>query len=332
MAANLTPQYHEAEERYRAAQTPEEKLAALEDMWRELPKHKSSEKLQADLKKKLSAARKTVQLGTRKGGPSKADPYAIPKSGAGQVVLLGAPNVGKSSIVGGLTKAHVKIAEFPFATPLPVPGMVPFEDIKIELIDTPPVTADHIPPGFPGLWRLTDAILVVTDASSDTLLEDADLCLNHLADRRIVLTEGPRRRPDDPDAMLEVPGFVLANKIDVPGAADHLTLLQELLDGRVRIEPFSTVDPDHMARLPKLLFSLVNVIRVYAKPPGKKPDLDDPFVLSAGSDVHELARKVYRGLEDKVRSARAWGEGVIDGQNVHLDHVLHDKNVVELHT
>lgn len=332
MAANLTPQYHEAEERYRAATTPEDKLAALEEMWRELPKHKSSEKLQADLKKKLSAARKAVQPGGRKGGPSKADPFAIPKSGAGQVVLLGTPNVGKSSIVGGLTKAHVKIADFPFSTPLPLPGMVPYEDIKIELVDTPPVTADHIPTGFPGLWRMTDALVVVTDVSSDSVLEDADVCLNHLAQRHIELTDGPRKRADEPDAMLKVPGFLLANKIDVPGAKDNLELLNELFDSRVRIEPFSTLDADHMGRLPELLFGLVHVIRVYAKPPGKKPDFDDPFVLSAGSDVHELARKVYRGMEDKVRSARAWGHGLADGQNVHLNHVLHDKDVVELHT
>jgi len=79
-----------------------------------------------------------------------------------------------------------------------------------------------------------------------------------------------------------------------------------------------------------LLFDLIQIVRVYAKPPGKKPDLDDPFILPAGSDVHALAHKVYRGLENQVRSARLWGRGVIDGQNVHLDHVLHDKDIVEL--
>jgi ribosome-interacting GTPase 1 len=331
MAANLTPQYHEAEDKYRAATTPEEKLAALEEMWRELPKHKSSEKLQAELKKKLSAARKAVQQGGKKG-TSRVDPFAIPRSGAGQVCLLGAPNVGKSSIVGGSTKAHVKIGEYPFTTPLPLPGMVPYEDVKIELIDTPPVTADHVPPGFPGLWRSTDALIVVADVASDSVLEDVDMCLNHLADRNIRLTDGPRRRIEDPEPMLEMPGFVLANKIDLSGAEDNLGMLREFVDARGRVEPFSTVDAQYMNWLPEVLFNLVDVVRVYAKPPGKKPDLDDPFVLRAGSDVHELARKVYRGMENKVRSARAWGHGVADGQNIHLDHVLHDKDIVELHT
>jgi ribosome-interacting GTPase 1 len=331
MAANLTPQYLEAEAGYRAAKTPAEKLAALEEMWRELPKHKSTEKLQAELKKKISAARKALQQPGKRGS-SKADPFSIPKSGAGQVALLGTPNVGKSSIVGGLTHAHVKIADYPFATSVPVPGMVPYEDIQIQLIDTPPLTAEHVPPGSPGLWRSADGLLVVADLSGDSFPEDVETCLSHLAQRHIALTDGPRERPEDPGAILKVPGFVLANKLDVPGASDNLGLLRELCGARVRIEAVSTRDAAQMARLPELLFKLIRVIRIYAKPPGRKPDLDEPFVLPVGSDVHELARRVYRGLEQQVRSARLWGQGVVDGQNVELDHILHEKDIVELHT
>jgi ribosome-interacting GTPase 1 len=330
MTANLTPQYLGAEAKYRAANTPEEKLAALEEMWRELPKHKSSEKMQAELKKKLSAARAALRQGG-KSGATKADPFQIPKTGAGQIALIGTPNVGKSSIVGGLTSAHVKIADYPFTTPLPLPGMVPYEDIQIQLVDTPPVTAEHVPPGSAGLWRSADGLLIVADLSSDAVLEDAETCLGHLAERHVELTDGPRRHPDEPGAMLRVPGFVLANKTDVPGASDHLELLRELFGTRVQIEALSTRDANQMARLPELLFRLTRVIRVYAKPPTRKPDLDEPFVLPVGSDVHALAHKVYRGLEHRVRSARIWGHGVADGQNVRLDHVLRDKDIVELH-
>jgi len=330
MTANLTPQYHEAEARYKAATTPEEKLAALEEMWRELPKHKSSEKIQADLKKKLSAARKALQQGGKKG-PSKADPFHIPKTGAGQIVLIGAPNTGKSSIVAGLTNAHVHVANFPFATPLPAPGSVAYEDVKIQLIDTPPVTADHVPAGFPGLWRSADALIVVVDLAVDTLLEDAEMCLDHLAARRIELTNGPRRLPAEPGGILHVPGFLLATKSDMPGANDNLEMLNELVGSSVRIESLSTRDADQMARLPRMFFDLLRVIRVYAKPRGHEPDLDDPFTLRAGSDVHEMARKVFHGLENRVKSARIWGQGVADGQQVHLDHVLCDKDIVELH-
>lgn len=331
MSLNLTPQYHDADAKYRAAKTLEEKLAALEEMWRELPKHKSSEKMQGELKRKLSATRKAIQHGGRKTS-GKVDPFAIPKSGAGQIALIGTPNVGKSSIVGGLTHAHVKIADYPFATPLPLPGMVPYEDIQIQLIDTPPVTAEHVPPGFPGLWRAAGALIIVADLAADSLLEDVETCLNHLTERDIELTDGPRELPRKPGAPLKTPGLVLANKIDAPGASDNLEVLRELFGARVRIEPLSTHDAEQMARLPALFFELIHVMRVYAKPPGRKPDLDEPFVLAAGSDIHALARKVHRGMEHRIKSARLWGHGVADGQNVHLDHVLNDKDTVELHT
>jgi ribosome-interacting GTPase 1 len=330
MAVNLTPQYHEADARYRAARTPEEKLAALEEMWRELPKHKSSEKMQAELKKKLSAARKALQQHGKKGA-GRADPFSIPKSGVGQIALIGTPNAGKSSIVGGLTNASVRIADYPFATSVPLPGMVSYEDVQIQLIDTPPVTADDVPPGSSGLWHSADALLIVADASVDSVLEDVETCLGHLAERSVELTEGRRERPEEPGAMLKVPGVVLVNKTDVPGSRDKLELMAEFFGQRVRIEPVSTRDADGMARLPRLFFDLLHVIRIYAKPPGRKPDLDEPFVLPAGSDIHELARKVYRGLEQRVKAARLWGHGVADGQNVQLDHVLHDKDIVELH-
>jgi len=330
MAANLTPQYLEAEARYRAAKTPEEKLAALEEMWRELPKHKSSEKIQADLKRKLSAARKALQQSNKRSG-TRSDPFSIARSGAGQVALLGTPNVGKSSIVGGLTNAHVRIADFPFSTTLPVPGMVPFEDVQIQFIDTPPVTREHVPTGFPGLWRSADALVLVLDLASDGLLDDLETCRKHLADRNVELVSGPRKLPAEPGRPLQVPGLILANKLDVPGAEANLALLRELYGGPLHIEPVSTRVPGGLARVPMLLFRIVHVIRVYAKPPGRKPDLEEPFVLPVGSTVHDLARRIYRGYEQRVRAARLWGHGVADGQNVHLDHVLHDKDIVELH-
>lgn len=331
MAANLTPQYLDAEERYRAAKTPEDKLAALEEMWRELPKHKSSEKLQAELKKKLSAARQAIQQGARKS-VGKVDPYAIAKSGAGQIALIGPPNSGKSAFVGALTNAHVNVTEYPFGTPGPVPGMVRFEDVQIQLIDTPPITAEHVPAGMPGIWRTADALLILVDLADDDLLEDLDMCLAHLAERRIELTDGPRTLPEEAEGALKVPGLVLANKLDLPGAADNLETLRELFGARVRIEPLATRDAASLQRFPELLFRLIHIIRVYAKPPGRKPDLNEPFVIRTGCDIHELARKIYHGAEQRVHSARLWGAGVIDGQNVQMDHVLHDRDIVELHT
>jgi ribosome-interacting GTPase 1 len=209
--------------------------------------------------------------------------------------------------------------------------MAPYEDVLVQLVDTPPVTADHVPPGMPGLWRAADALLIVADLSGDEVLDGVETCLDLLGQRHIALTDGPRALPDDAEPNLRLPGFVLANKSDAAGADENLEMLRELVGGRLRIEATSAHDPGQLARLPEILFKLIRVIRVYAKPPGKKPDMEDPFVLPGGSDIHALARRVYHGSDHRTRSARIWGHGVTDGQNVHLDHVLHDKDIVELH-
>lgn len=331
MAANLTPQYREAEARFRAAQDADERLAALEEMWRELPKHKSTEKIQADLKKKLSAVRKECQQVERHGG-GRVDLYAIPRSGAGQVALLGPPNSGKSSLVAALTHAHVRVADFPFSTSVPVPGMVPYLDVQIQLVDTPPITADHVPTGMAGLWRSADALVVVADLSTDACAEDTAMCLAHLASRHVELTDGPRRLPEAAGQMLRVPGLILAAKDDADGAPERLEFLREVTGLGQRIEPLSTRDPARMARFPRRLWELLGVIRVYAKPPGRKPDLHEPFILREGADVAALAARVFRGKDHAVHSARIWGHGVADGQHVQLHHPLHDGDVVELHS
>src|SRR5512135_280512 len=124
MPANLTPDYLAAEREYKAAQSQAEKVAALERMLATLPKHKGTEKLYADLKRRLSQARKDSQ---KKGAAHSAPFYAVEREGAGQVALVGPPNSGKSSLVAALTHAEPEIAEYPFTTRLPTPGMMPFE-------------------------------------------------------------------------------------------------------------------------------------------------------------------------------------------------------------
>ena len=140
MAANLTPQYLDAEAEYKKAQTAEERLACLRKMYALLPKHKASEKLQAELKTKISAARDDAeqeQHKARKGGVS----YKIPRQGAGQYALVGAPNVGKSR-PDSPGRATPEVAPYPFTTREPSAGMMDWEDVKVQLIDLPPITPD----------------------------------------------------------------------------------------------------------------------------------------------------------------------------------------------
>ena len=141
--ANLTPQYHDAEERFKAASTHDERLAAMREMIALLPKHKGTEKLFADLKKRLAKLETEVEHAAH--GGRHADPGHVKREGAGQWVLLGEPNAGKSSLLAALTHAHPEIGEYPFTTRAPLPGMMPFEDVQVQLVDTPAVAAGHTP-------------------------------------------------------------------------------------------------------------------------------------------------------------------------------------------
>jgi uncharacterized protein len=86
-----------------------------------------------------------------------------------------------------------------------------------------------------------------------------------------------------------------------------------------------------MGELPAMLFKLLEIIRVYAKPPGKKPDMNEPFTIPAGSTIHDLAVKIHRELAEKLKHARIWGTNVYEGQSVQKNHILQDKDIVELH-
>jgi ribosome-interacting GTPase 1 len=327
MPANLTPEYQRAERRYREATEHSEKLAAMEEMLRVMPKHKGTDKLQADLKRRISQMRKS---GPKKGG-SHRDLFHVPRQGAGQVPLLGLPNSGKSSLVEALTRAHVKVAEYPFSTHAPVPGMAHFEDIPIQLVDMPPVTAEHVPPGMYGALRAADALLIVIDAASGSILEDLETAVEIMARRDVLLTSEnrPPEQFDAEDRQIQK-AIVVATKSDLPDAPENFATLKELYQEPLELLLVSSHSRDGLDQVPQALCELLDVIRIYAKPPGKPPDMTAPFVLPRGSTVTDLANEIHRGLAGKLRTTRVWGTGVFDGQQVPHDHVISDKDVVEL--
>jgi ribosome-interacting GTPase 1 len=326
MPANLTPEYIKADKWFRSATTNEEKILALEQMLRVIPKHKGTEHMRADLRKKLSRL-KDVGTQPKKGG-KHVDIFHVPRGGSGQVVLIGAPNCGKSSIVGALTKAKVHIADFPFATAAPVPGMAKFEDASIELVDMPPITADYSAPGQVGTYRTCDLIAIVIDLSDD-VVEQMGVCLDYLESRGL-LAGGDTPARDEKGNALGKKAFCICTKSDI-AQPDALDMLKELCDHPFEFVEVSIETGAGVAEMMRKIFDLLKIIRVYSKPPGKPADMTDPFTLPIGSTVMDLAQLVHRQLADKLKTARIWGAGVHDGQNTQRTHVLNDKDVVELH-
>jgi uncharacterized protein len=329
MAANLTPQYLEAEAQYKKAQTAEERLECLKKMYSLIPKHKASEKLQADLKTKMSEARKEVEQ--ERKSPKKAGvSYKIPRQGAGQYVILGAPNVGKSRLLTRLTRAAPEVAPYPFTTREPHAGMMDWEDVRMQLIDTPPITADYLEGYVSSMVRSADAALLLVDLGDDDGPFAAEAVLDRLGQTKTVLVGRPPAAVEDP-TIHHTKTMLVANKIDLPGATERLQVVQELFGSRFPIHAISAEHSTGLEELRMAIYQFLNVIRVYTKQPGKPPDLESPFTCPAGSTLVDMAALVHRDFSQALKSARIWGTGVYDGQTVKRDHVLHDKDIVELH-
>ncbi len=326
MPANLPPEYFEAEKQYRAAKSTAEKIERLEELIGTIPKHKGTDKLRADFRRRLSKLKATAEVRKR---PSKRDSaFKIDREGAGQVVLVGPTNVGKSALVAALTNAAPEVSSSPFTTWEPTPGMMPVENIQIQLIDTPPLSSDYVEPQLMDLIRRADLILLVVDLQTDPLgqLEDAVALLQ---EHRIV----PLRLKDDHlnrRGATPVHLLVLVNKNDDEESDEDVEIFRLLLEEDWPLLAVSATTGRNLEHLKEEVFARLEIIRVYAKPPGKKPDRTAPFVLRKGSTVEDLAGKVHQDFLENLTSARVWGSATYEGQMVGRDHVLSDGDVVEL--
>lgn len=329
MPANLTPQYLKAEEEYRRATTTEEEIRCLEIMLREIPKHKGSEKLQAEIKQKLSRARKELETERRTG--RRGHGVRIPRQGAGTAVLLGGPNAGKSQLLAALTRAHPEIAPYPFTTRAPLPGMMPWEDVMVQLVDTPPITADYLEPYMYGLIRAADLALLLVDLGSDDGIEQLQAVLDRLQQTKTRLAA--RSSLDEEDIGLSyTQTFLVPNKIDLPEARERLELLHELCPLDFPEFVISALQGIGLDALRAAIFRALDVVRVYTKlPHAKQPDLDRPFTLRRGSSLLDLAELVHKDLAENLKFGRVWGTGLHPGTPVKGDYILQDKDVVELH-
>lgn len=329
MAVNLPPHYHDAEARYQKGKTPDEKLVALREMWVLLPKHKASEKVQAILKTKISEL--TDQIEQEKAGPKKAAPgtYKIPKQGAGTVVFLGPPNAGKSLLLSKLTKATPAVAPYPFTTREPIPGMMDAGDVRVQLIDLPPVTPDAYEPFVTDFTRSANAAVLFLDLADDDGPANTDATIERLKKARRLLV--PEKSADDDPTTYQLKTILAMNKCDDEAADIRLEIAKETFGSRFPTFVVSAERGDGLPELRQAIYDALGVIRVYTKQPGKPVDKSSPFTCPVGSTVSEFAGYVHNDFEENLKSARVWGGAQFDGQTVGRDHILMDGDVVELH-
>ncbi len=326
MPTNLPPEYFDVEKRYRTARTPAEKLAFIEEMLTIIPKHKGTDKLRADLRRRVSKLKSAAE--TKKSIAKHESAYHINKEGAGQVVIVGATNVGKSALVAALTNAAPEVADFPHTTWKPTPGMMPIENIQVQLIDTPPLSKEYVDREMMDLIRRCDLVLLMVDLQTDPL-QQFEETITLLEEHRIV----PLRIKDryrDRQGICAVPFLIMANKNDSAETDENLDIFRELLADNWPMVAASVSTGRNMDLLKASIVERLNIIRVYSKSPGKKPDLSSPFVLKKGSTIADFAGKVHQDFSRKLKCAKVWGSSVFDGQMVQRDYVLQDGDVVEL--
>ena len=331
MPANLPPQYLKIEAEFRQAATPGLRLEKLRELYRLLPKHKGTEKLQSDLKQKMSELRDEVEQGQKPGGKKSGLSRRVPREGAGQVVLVGPPNSGKSALLASLTNAKPEIAAYPFTTRNAQPGIMMWEDVPIQLVDLPAIAADFLESWVPTLVRSADAVLLTADLAEDDFADGLEAVLTLLAERHAVLVKD-LPYDDDDESTRQLKTLLVAAKLDADQARDRLAILEEWFQARFPIVAVSTQTGEGLETLRRATYDLLGVIRIYTKAPGKPIDRTRPFTLPVGASVLDLARQVHKDLEHSLKFARVWSGPSSEPRTVKRDHELLDADLVELHT
>jgi hypothetical protein len=328
MPANLTPEFIKKRDEYRQAATDEERLRLLREMFRLVPKHKGTEKIQAEIKSKIARLRSQPKRSIKRG----FDLFYIPKEGAGQVVMLGMPNTGKSSLLRCLTNASPDVAPYPYSTRHPTPGMMAYEDILIQIVDIPPLGAEHVEGNIINMVRCADAVLIVVDLSEDPL-DQMQKTFNWLDLKQVrVCAQGEGEDTDDLSLeYTKKPGLIVANKLDTQDAKETYELFCELYHGGVPVIPISSTMGNGILELKQGIFEMLEIIRVYTKTPGGKADLENPIILKRGANVSDAARAIHKDFSKRLQFARVFRGTEPEVIRTKGHYLLQDKDIVEFH-
>jgi small GTP-binding protein len=320
MPANLPPQYFDVEKQYREAKTPQEKLVYLQQLLSIIPKHKGTEKLQAELKTKMKKIKETIgKQKTAKG--SGGTWYQVEKQGAGQVVMVGLPNSGKSALLDVLTNANVEVADYPFTTQLPGVGMMDYENINIQIVDTPPLH-DDAPPWLFGLYRNGDMLMCVLDGTGD-FLDHYSRIHQALTAHNIFVKE---HEYGDVKPMI-----IVISKCDQFENQNVEKEFQDVHGNDIMVMRVSIVNDEKLSELRSFIFNKLQIIRIYTKKIGHPIKRNEPVVLKIGTTVIDAAEHIHKDFKRNLKFARLWNDRNYNGQRVEKHHVLADEDVVEFH-
>ena len=325
MPANLPPQYFEAERRLRTAKDPEEKIEALQAMLAIMPKHKGTDRLHGGLRRKIA---KLSEEAERKYATARRAGFSIRREGAGQVMLVGPANAGKSQLLAAVTEASPEIAPYQFTTKTPIPGMMKFEDIQIQLVDTPPIGHRNVRMLLGNSLRGADLIAIVVDLATGPIIQVV-ATLEALAEARIEPSVRGARESTTESYCREM--LIIGNKSDSGNANHNLRQLTKQYASLFRIVSISAKEKSGLEELKRTIFEALDILRVYTKAPGTKADLSQPVILKRGSTIGDAAAAIHKDFKKELKYALLWGSGKYNGQSVSKSHVLQDRDVVEFH-
>lgn len=331
MPANLPPQYYELERAFKDEKDPHEKLRLAQELLRIMPKHKGTDKLQADMKAKISQLKKQVEEGgQQQHGARKAPSHDhIEREGAAQVIMIGGPNAGKSSLLESLTHAKPLVADYPYATREPMTGMMTFETVQFQLVDTPPISDEMYEPYMANLVRNADVVALICDSTDSDWQTKTDFVIRTLEEKHILLRPDLSHQSDDPRNYTKRT-IVCAHKAFEDESAAGVEAIKRRFAGFTVVET-SVLDDGSLNRFKKAIFDSLGIIRVYTKHVGHEAALVDPVILPIGSTVEEAAQAIHKDFAANLKFAKIWGQGKFDGQRVQRDYQLADGDMIEFH-